>query len=83
VGFLGLKPISVGEIPYVTMLVGFLSPMQPEPDGSSMSLMLLPAKILVSDNYWLVVSPFFRHSSSGLPSATPRYISQFYLKGNS
>jgi len=40
------------------MLVDFLSPMQPEPDDSSMSLMFLPAKILVSLNYWSVVSPF-------------------------
>ena len=49
------------------MLAGFLSPMQPEPDGASMSLMFLPAKILVSDSYWLVVSPFSRARRLAFP----------------
>jgi hypothetical protein len=59
--------MSVGKISYVTLLVGFLSPMQPEPVGSTMNLMSLPAKNLVSDNYWLALSPFSRGSSSGFP----------------
>ena len=65
-------------------LLDFHALIKIKPEVFQVSLVFLPAKILISNVYWLVLSPLPISGEYGLCNVkTPRYISQFCCKGNS